>query len=154
MSALASALALLALGASTAPAAHDAAQSSMAPPTNPFDREYDRCQREAPIELETTGVLYRQCGAALLKRAATRMRRELSSALGSLNTSKAKRALAAEQRAFEAAMEGRCSMYTSGDFGQMGRDLDWFVCEARLIKARVEYLRVFAQGRGGETRYD
>lgn len=51
-------------------------------------------------------------------------------------------------------MEARCAMYISEDYGQMGRDLDWFVCEARLIKARIDYLRVFAKGRGEETRYD
>lgn len=128
--------------------------TSAASKSDPFDDEYDKCLSSAPAWLQTTGDLYRECGAAWRKRAELDLREAFKSASSIVASSQTQRALASEQRAFETAMAARCSEYTTGEYGTMGGNLDWFVCEARLIRARIAYLRAFAKGRGEETRYD
>ena len=154
MSIYAIALSLLTTQTSSVPAFSDEAQSSATVRADPFDREYAECQRTAPPQLQTSGDLYRQCGAEWRIRAVKKMGQELVTTLSRLATRRAKEALTEEQRSFETAMVARCAEYTPEEYGQMGPDLDWFVCEARLIDARIAYLRAFANGRGDETPYN
>lgn len=154
MSMFAMVLSLLAPQSFPVPEFSEEAQSSTAAQSDPFDSGYAECQLTAPPELQTSGDQYRRCGEAWRKRAAAMMRQELASTLSTLTSRRAKEALTGEQHAFEAAMTARCAEYTTEDYGQMGLDLDWFACEARLMSARIIYLRAFARGRGAETPYN
>lgn len=102
------------------------------------DAAYRTCMAD-----ETSNAGFAECGAALVRRKEAALTAAWTARYAALDVA-TRKALLAEQRLWIRYKDASCSAWTKGYFGREGQVIDFYLCRAGVIAARIDELNALA----------